>query len=117
MSLRTCVLVLTSALLVPACDDDGGTGNARVDQILKLDGDPAAGRQTFVAVCGVSTCHGADGNTPGTPETATLSSQIPGMTEAEIATVMVEGKGTMPSQEHLDNQALADVLAFVLENF
>lgn len=115
---RTCVLALASALFLPACDDDGGgSGNARVDKILELDGDAAAGQQAFAAVCGVSTCHGADGDTPGTPETATLSSQIPGMSEAEIATVMVEGKGTMPSQGHLEDQQLANILAFVLENF
>lgn len=115
---RLSALALISALLLPACDDDGGgSGNARVDDILALEGDAAAGQQTFVSVCGVPTCHGADGNTPGTPETATLSSQVPGMSEAEIATVMVEGKGTMPSQGHLTDQQLADVLAYVLDTF
>jgi mono/diheme cytochrome c family protein len=122
--LRVATLMLTVAA---ACDkggdedgddDGGGTDNARTDAVLALTGDAAAGMATFTSVCGISTCHGADGNTPGTADTKRLSDVIPTMSDRELCNVILNGQEAMPPQLGTSSdQDVANVVAYVLDTF
>jgi mono/diheme cytochrome c family protein len=118
------LLAITFAMtLVPACDDGGDEsggeegGGSRTDMILALSGTSAAGQTVFTANCGVASCHGADGNTPGTSSTKRLSDEIPGLSDKQIVDIVINGEGTMPPQTGLSDQQVADVLAYVQETF
>lgn len=118
------LLALTFVMtLVPACDDGGDEsggeegGGSRANMILALSGTTAAGNTVFTANCGVASCHGADGNTPGTADTKRLDEEIPAMSDEDIVTVVIEGEGLMPPQSALSDQQVADVLAYVKATF
>lgn len=119
-------IALVSCLSAFACDsgddgdgddDGGGSDNARTDGVLALSGDATAGMTTFTQVCGTSSCHGADGNTPGTPDTERLSEAVPTLGDRAIVNVILNGKEAMPPQTQLDDQQIADVLAYVQATF
>lgn len=116
------LLALTFAMtLFPACDDggdeSGGEGGGRVDTILGLSGTSAAGQTVFTNNCGVASCHGADGNMPGTADTKRLDEEIPSLSDAQIVDVIINGEGLMPPQTALSDQQVADVLAYVQATF
>lgn len=113
------VLALSSTLAAIACDDGGGGGSMddpRTAGILMLDGDATAGMAVF-QVCSTSSCHGADGNTPGTPDVKKLSEVIPEDDDHVIVETILKGTGAMPSQAHLSDQQIADVVAYVRDTF
>jgi mono/diheme cytochrome c family protein len=103
-------LVLTLASF--GCDD-GADHHPRTAGVLELTGDPAAGMTEFAGRCGVATCHGADGNTPGTPKTAKLGEEVPGNPDTFVVDVMFKGDGDMPAQTNMTDQQAADVLAYL----
>lgn len=117
------LLAITFAMtLVSGCDDGGDEsgeegGGSRTDMILGLSGTSAAGQTVFTNNCGVASCHGADGNTPGTSSTKRLSDEIPSLSDKQIVDVVINGEGTMPPQSALSDQQVADVLAYVQETF
>ncbi len=119
--MKTGVLLLLAALvLVPACDDgadDEGGGGSRVEKILALPADATAGQTVFTGTCGLSSCHGANGDTPGTPTTPTLTAEIMELSDNAVVGVIINGKDTMPAQAGLSDQQVADVLAYVNETF
>lgn len=71
----------------------------------------------FTANCGVTACHGADGNTPGSTSTARLSMVVPLLEDATIVETIIFGTGAMPAQSTLSDQQVADVLAYVTATF
>lgn len=111
-----CTLVLAFTL---ACDDggdddgDGETGDGdRVSTILSLTGDVAAGQMPYEANCGIATCHGADG-TASDPNSTSTNLTGAEVTAELMATTSINGIGTMPSQMFLEDQQLADIIAYV----
>ena len=116
----TLLLTLSAALFLPACneeDDDDEGGNvdpARVDAILALSGNGAAGETVF-ARCAVSSCHGTGGDMPiaGTP---TLTDEVPEQSDEKLIDVVIGGYETMPAQA-LTDQEMADLLTYLRDTF
>jgi mono/diheme cytochrome c family protein len=118
-------------LLCAACNgdkDDGQTGDTgdstpqpqttstgapRIATILSLTGDATAGGQTYTTVC--AACHGADGT--GVEPNPALTERVPTLSDEQILTTLLEGKGNMDSYRFLKNQELASVLAYLRANF
>lgn len=108
------ISLLAALTLVAACGDDkddtaqGHTGALDSDHpALALTGDETAGETVFSTIC--ATCHGADGTGGSGPNITGVTS---GLSDAEIVTIIAEGKGSMPAQG-LDDQEIADVLAYI----
>ena len=116
---HTLLLMLCTALLLPACDEDKGEdegGNvdpARIDAILAISGDTAAG-ETVYARCSASTCHGSDGDSGTTG--SRLSGEVPGQSDEGLIEVVIGGYETMPAQ-NLSDQEMADLLAYLRATF
>ena len=116
----TLLLTLSAALFLPACNEEAGDeegGNtvepARVDAILALPGDTAAGETVF-GRCAAAACHGADGNsgTTGAP----LRDEVPELSDERLIQIVLGGYETMAPQ-NLSDQEMADVLAYLRETF
>lgn len=101
------VMVAALALLVGCGGDDEGTGS-RVDDIMALTGDAAAGETVFANNCAV--CHGADGTGGSGPD-------ITGEDSAEeVAEIVLNGEEGMTAFDGvLTDQEIADVVAYVTE--
>ncbi|MCB9685365.1 MAG: cytochrome c [Alphaproteobacteria bacterium] len=101
------VMVAALALLVGCGGDDGG--GSRVDDIMALTGDAAAGESVFASNCAV--CHGADGTGGTGPD-------ITGESEAdEVAGYVLDGADGMTAFDGvLSDQEIADVVAYVTES-
>ena len=107
------VLSLGTALAISACSDDpegaGGDGS-RTDSVLALTGDAAAGQMVFESNCGLSSCHGTDGNSGA----GTHFSIVATRSNEAILNVVINGSGAMlPLGDSLTDQQLADVLAYI----
>lgn len=89
------------------------TGTERVATILGLTGDPTAGEATYTAIC--AACHAADGT--GVAPNPALTDRIPTLTDDQVVTTILEGKGNMDAYDTLVNQEIADVAAYVITNF
>jgi mono/diheme cytochrome c family protein len=100
-------------LLALACADEStAPGGTRVDTILALTGDAAAGETAFPSACGLGGgCHNADGT--GTAMAADLTLETADVTDEFIVSAMVNGYESMISQKHLDDQKMADILAYM----
>lgn len=90
--------------IVTGCGGDA-TGD-RVEAILALTGDPAAGDPLFQATC--ADCHNVDasgGTGPG----------LVGQADSELmATQILDGGATMPPQaDLLTDQEIADIIAWI----
>lgn len=100
------------------CEDDGDTGNEdaaeRVPDVLELDGDSVNGQSVFGSTCGNSSCHGSDGASGPAPD---LPEHVPHHSTEELATIVLGGRDDMPSQAHLSDQEVADVIAYVIEQW
>lgn len=108
-------LVVTS--VVVACDggSDGGDtdtdGGSRVDAILALTGDPAAGETVYTGNCEL--CHGENGNDGTTGDDLTEAAAATDR-DAELAEVILEGRGAMAGLgSQLTDKQIADVLAYL----
>ncbi|MCA9491382.1 MAG: cytochrome c [Myxococcales bacterium] len=101
------VMVAALALLV-GCGGDGG-GGSRVDDIMALTGDAAAGATVFDANCAV--CHGADGTGGSGPDITSKSNPD------EVAGYVLDGAEGMTAFDGvLTDQEIADVVAYVTES-
>lgn len=91
----------------------GASGCADYDAILALEGDSTEGATVFSDHC--ASCHGADGTGGTGPD---LTSHIGHHSSAQLVGVVVEGDGVMPGfAGTLDDQQIADVLAFLVESW
>lgn len=124
-----------AALLMGACNGDSGdtppttdetgtpttdtdttttsTGETRIQTILSLTPDTAAGETLYTMQC--AACHMADGT--GSASGANLTERVPQIADEDILTILLEGRGNMDSYRFLKNQELADVAAYVRESF
>lgn len=90
------------------------TGPERVATILTLTSNAAAAQGNYSAVC--AACHGADGT--GVAPNPALTDRVPALTDDEIVTVILDGKGNMDAYKFtFNNQEIADLLAYVRTNF
>lgn len=111
-------VILGSSL---ACSSEGGgdegdeiDGGDEHGAILELTGDAGRGQSTFgTMMCSDAACHGPDGNSGIAPRLSTL---VPSRTDAQIIDSVLEGKAGMPPQD-LDDQQMADVLAWLRDTF
>lgn len=114
-----------SLVLAIGCDDDGGDegdtgagsgGEDRAASILGLEGDAATGATLFTSSgCSNDSCHGADGVSG--PASPSLDTSVLASDDAQIVNTFLNGKGGMPAQSSLDDQQLADLLAYVSDTF
>ena len=88
-----------------------GSDDERVNAILDLPADAAAGEAVYDANCAV--CHGADGEGGSGPAMAGIASEG----DVDIVETVLEGEGDMPAFDQLSDQEIADLTAFILETF
>lgn len=115
----TSFLCLAALTFTVACggDDDEGTAtpDARVDTILALTGDSAAGKTVHDNTC--APCHGASGEGISGYSPA-LTDEFKDLSDEEIVSVIINGYGAdMPAQSALSDQDVADVLAYGRETY
>lgn len=91
-----------------------GTGDDRVQAILALDGDAAAGATLYLSNC--QACHDADG-TGSLGGGASLPMQVPVLGEQGVIETVLRGIGNMDAYDFLENQQVADVAAHVVEAY
>lgn len=103
MTLRLCLTLLISASLFSAC---GASDNAIA--ISKIEGDPAAGQPLYEEHC--SSCHGAMAGGGSGPN---LIKELKEHDLADMIDVVLEGDGSMPSFEYLEDQKIADIMAYI----
>ena len=111
---RLAVLLLTAclALTLAACssdDGDDGGSSTRPTSIAALTGDQTAGKATYDTTC--SGCHKADGTGNIGPDL--ISDAKASLSVTAMATVVIDGKGTMPAYGTLTDQEIANTIAYV----
>ncbi len=104
--MRTLLAASVLLLGLAAC------GGRDPDDILALDGDPAAGAEVFASRC--ARCHGDDGR--GTERGPDLAEEVPDASDEDLVDQIVNGGWDMPAIDVTDQEA-ADVLAFLRETF
>lgn len=115
-TIRFGALIIIATASVVACGDDDETAvcETEAQAIAALSDNPSRGQTVFAATCGLSTCHGADGNQGPSPN---LSAVAVGRSDTQLATTVNCGIGTMPAQDSLTDQEIADVVAYVQQTF
>lgn len=88
-----------------------GPAEDPVETILALDGDAEAGAVVYGSTC--AACHGSDGEGGSAPA---LGPSVAVHTEEMLVEIVVYGVETMPAQD-LPDQAVADVVTYLLETF
>jgi mono/diheme cytochrome c family protein len=118
MTFRTlAVMALATTLLGCPSEDPTETTDptdepSRVDDILALTGSVDDGMAFYTANCQV--CHAADGTGGAGPN---LNTVVPPLSDEDLATVLIDGVGTMPAYGGSTDQELADVMAYVLQEW
>lgn len=92
--------------------DDTDAPTDRVAAILALTGEVASGEDLFPSNC--VACHPSDGS-QGTG--AALSVVVPASTDDELAHTILNGAPSMPDFDYLDDQEIADLMAFLRSEF
>lgn len=107
------VLTALPLLAVGCSDSETTTGDGdRVSTILGLMADTTAGETAFGESCGLgSTCHNADGTSGGTA--ADLTETTATLTDETIVNTILNGEGSMPPQNTLADQKIADIVAYM----
>lgn len=92
----------------------GGDSGARAAAILELTGDATAGQTSFESSCGLGapSCHNSDG-TAGSGNARDLTTDAPDMTDEFIINTVLNGQGSMPAQDTLDDQTIANIVAYI----
>jgi mono/diheme cytochrome c family protein len=95
-----------------ACDKGGDSAGGG-----DLVGDPVAGAKVFAATCAQVNCHGPDGSgSDPSSDADDLSKVVPGLSDSEIESRIENGFGLMAPVD-LDEQEMADVIAYVRQEF
>ncbi len=115
--------LLGVALTVGCGGDDegtssgGGGGNtSRVDAIAALDGNVTGGQTVYSQTCGLTSCHGPNGN-DGAANAGDLPTLVPTKTKEEIIDIVINGTGDMVPQSQLSDQQVADAVAYVQDQW
>ena len=97
------LLCFTLLYLVVGC-----SSSDRAIEISKLETDPTRGKSLYQTLC--KGCHGARGTGRSGPN---LVTHIQHHDVDEFADYILEGPGSMPSFDHLENQEIADLIAYI----
>ena len=92
---------------------DTGDAPARAAAILELPTDLVSGSQSFAERC--TPCHGNGGN--GTSAGPSLFERVPMLDDQTVAETLLLGKSPMPSWSHLEDAELANLTAYVRDEF
>jgi mono/diheme cytochrome c family protein len=92
---------------------DSNSVRPRVDRVLGLEGDAAAGAAGFADRC--APCHGDTGE--GSGWAPNLYTRVPHRDDPSLLQTLILGRGPMPSWAALDDQELADLLAQLRATF
>jgi mono/diheme cytochrome c family protein len=99
------------ALALAGCGGDGGEPEGPPPAQVVESGDPAQGEQVFAGNC--AACHGGEGGGGTGPK---LAGEAELTDPEQVVDQIREGGGGMPSfGDRLNEQELADVSAFVVE--
>ncbi|MBL8921417.1 MAG: cytochrome c [Myxococcaceae bacterium] len=105
--MRTLVVIVTIVVAGLACGPAPRVDRTgRADTVAALTGDAAAGKAVYDANCGG--CHGAQGK-GGVGKS--LFPEFNGLTNGEVATVVLNGQGLMGAKATLSDQQIADLIA------
>jgi mono/diheme cytochrome c family protein len=96
------------ALLLLACAEPRDPA-----PVLALTGDAGRGEAQYQMRC--ASCHGASGS--GVSRTPALVGRVGQLSDAELVSVMLNGKGAMTRQSGLSDQHTADLLAYLRKAF
>ncbi len=103
-------LVLVTCLAATGCEH----GHGDVSEILELEGDPWTGLVVYEQTCALTSCHGPQGDDGSAPDLGDLTVAH---TDEQLAGVVKFGAHDMPAQDHLSDQDIADVIAFLRIKF
>ena len=92
---------------------DTGDAPTRAAAILELEADILSGSVSFQERC--TPCHGTDGN--GTSAGPSLFDRVPKIDDQTMAETLLLGKSPMPSWSHLGDLELANLRAYVRDEF
>ena len=92
---------------------DTGDAPARATALLELPTDVASGEVSFQERC--TPCHGSEGN--GTSAGPSLFERVPNLEDQAVAETLLLGKSPMPSWSHLEDAELANLTAYVRDEF
>ena len=93
---------------------DGEAARPRTEAVLELTGDASVGGSLFSQRC--TGCHGTDGM--GSGLSPSLYDRVPLRDDRSLLQTLLQGRGSMPAWgEELDDQALADLHAFLRARF
>lgn len=103
--------------LLVGCDGSGDTGGSsdRTATILATSGTAAAGQSVYATNC--QSCHLADGSGSIGPALSGPQGRVVALSDAQLIDVILSGTNGMPPYSGLSDQQLADLLAYMLENF
>ena len=90
----------------------GCADQARIDDVLALEGDEASGAELYASSC--ASCHGDDGSGGVGPS---LIANVPDQSDDELVDTLLNGPESMPSFADLEDQELADILAYLRGEF
>ena len=76
-----------------------------------LTGDAANGETLFATNC--SACHGADATGASAPDLTSGVQATSTFTDEQLSSVISNGVGSMPAISTLDEQGIADVIAYL----
>ena len=97
------VLIAFLTCLLFAC-----APSERALKIAKLNGNAAEGKVYYENKC--SRCHGTDGRGG---QGLNLIEHRDGHDDAELIDTILEGSGSMPSFNHLEDQEIADIISHI----
>jgi len=102
---------LVALLALAACDKGSDSAGSLV-------GDPVAGEAVFQTTCAQAKCHGPDGSgSDPKSDAADLAKKVPAKSDAEIEAIITGGFALMPAQSALSDQDVADVIAYLRQEF
>ena len=103
---------MVALLALAACDKGGDSAGSN------LVGNPAAGATVFTATCAQVNCHGPDGTgSDPSSQADDLNKVVPALSDDEIALRVNDGFGLMAPVGGLSDQGVADVIAYVRQEF
>lgn len=113
-ALRLAPLFL-ALLFATSCGDEAEEGRDPEAVIELLSGgDASRGQAFFNTSCANGECHGTDGDFGPAPD---LSVEVPQYDTIDLADIILNGKGQMPAQESLQEQAVADIILYLRQAF
>ncbi|MCO4760229.1 MAG: cytochrome c [Myxococcales bacterium] len=107
------LLLLAALSVMPGCSTDGGEGDLPLDrpsQIAALTANLAAGAASYETNCLV--CHAKDGKGDSGPNL--VSGTAAALPTKAMASVILNGKGSMGAYDSLTNQEVADIIGHVM---